>query len=93
MNHIQQKFEEFHANNPQVYQAFRDLAIQVKKSGKNEFSSAMIFERMRWTQMIETEGGDGYKINNNFRAYYARKLMDDDPENFFCFFKTKNLSA
>lgn len=70
------EFEEFHANNPHVYELYVKYALEAKARGRRRFSIAMITERIRWYTTIETDD-DEYKINNNHKAFYARKLMED----------------
>ena len=46
----------------------------------------MLFERMRWYSTVEARGReDGYKLNNNYRAFYARLWLRDhqDLPDFF----------
>ena len=39
----------------------------------------MLFEVVRWNRLLRT-GDRGFKLNNNFTAYYARLLMEREPE-------------
>jgi hypothetical protein len=65
-------FEEFHRNNPEIWRHFKFYADQARARGRKCFSSNAIFERIRWFVDIETNGAGELKLNNNFRAYYAR---------------------
>lgn len=65
--------------NPIVYRLFMSYAQQVMKSGRDKYSAQAIFERIRWHMDLETDG-DEFKINNNYRPYFARKLMAEYPE-------------
>lgn len=89
--HIQEAFEKYHKANPHVFEFFKHFSTQAKKSGMQQFSANAIFERMRWHLNIETIG-EPFKLSNNYRAYYARKLMKECPE-FEGFFKIKQLAA
>jgi hypothetical protein len=40
----------------------------------------LITERIRWELYITTKSDDGFKINNNHRAFYSRKFMNMYPE-------------
>jgi hypothetical protein len=41
----------------------------------------MLFEVMRWNWFMTTTDPDSdFKLNNNYRSRYARKLMDEYPE-------------
>ena len=64
-------FENFHNKNPDVWRLFKKFALQAISTGREHYSSNAIFERIRWHVEIENRG-DEVKLNNNFRAYYAR---------------------
>lgn len=76
---IDEQFASFHRQNPHVYSALRDLAIRTKRSGAKKYGMAGLFEVLRWTHTITTNG-DEFKLNNNYRALYARLLMKNEPE-------------
>lgn len=77
-------FEKFHTDNPQVWFLFRKFSIQAHNAGRSHYSSNAIFERIRWHIEIDTGGGE-VKLNNNFRAHYARMfhLARPDLDGFF----------
>lgn len=79
-------FSEYHEKNPQVYVLFKKYAQMALDRGFKKFSAKAIFERLRWHYSVETEG-DEFKLNNNYTAYYARKLMAE-PE-FMGFFELR----
>jgi hypothetical protein len=65
--------------NPKVYALFQQFARQMSDRGRR-FGIGLLAERVRWECMFVTAGGTHeYKINNNYRAYIARKLVQDDP--------------
>lgn len=72
-------FETFHANNPDVWPLFQKFALAVIATGRKHYSSNAIFERIRWHVEIETVG-DTVKLNDHFRAYYARMFHLAYPE-------------
>lgn len=76
---IQEKFEAFHAENPGVYAELVKLALRVRGAGRARYGIATLFEVMRYRRDIQTSG-DVFKLNNNFRALYARKIMEENPE-------------
>ena len=88
---LQRKFEEYHRENPHVYKLFQKYALEILGAGHERFSAKAIFERIRWHIAMETTG-DTYKLNNNYTAFYARKLMDDQPM-FKGFFETREQKA
>lgn len=77
---LEAAFEEFHTAHPEVYGQLKSLAIAaVVRRGRRRLSINQLFEVVRWN--LETMGGDeaGFKLNNNHRAFYARRLMADVP--------------
>jgi len=81
---IQERFETFHHANPQIYAKLLEFALQMKRSGRREhYGVKALFERLRWHYDFEaqrTPGAGAFKINNDFTAYYARLLMENEPE-------------
>jgi len=63
--------------NPTAYALFLRFARQAAARGK-PFGIKAIAERVRWE--CEFEYGGEVKINNNYPAYIARRLMVDVPE-------------
>jgi hypothetical protein len=76
---MQQQFELFHELNPEVYDMIVGIALDLKEMGFKNAGIALIFERLRWLYAIQTTGDD-YKLNNNYRAFYARLVMYREPE-------------
>lgn len=76
---LRERFEQFHEQNPQVFAALRQEALHLRRHGVHRWGIASLFERLRWLTAIET-GGDSFRLNNDYRAFYARKLMDETPE-------------
>jgi len=76
---LQRAFEEFHKENPHVYEVFKRFTFEAIGAGRNRFGAWMIWNRMRWYTTIETRG-EAFKLNNNHIAYYARMFMADFPQ-------------
>jgi hypothetical protein len=72
------RFAEYHAQNPQVYEVLRRFALEAKAAGRERLSINMLHERARWFTTVEEIGGD-YKLNNNWRPFYSRLLMTNEP--------------
>lgn len=77
-------FAEYHADNPKVYGLLRRFALEARRAGRDRLSINLLFERVRWYTDVETVG-DSFKVNNTFRAWYARLLMAEEPELAECF--------
>lgn len=84
---LERRFVAFHRANPQVYVQLRTLALTAKRAGVRKFGIAALFERLRWLSLVET-AGDPYRLNNSYRAPYARLLMAQEPE-LRAFFTTR----
>jgi len=74
------EFERFDAENPHVWKLFERFTFEAIASGRRHFSISLITERIRWELYITTKSDDGFKINNNHRAFYSRKFMNMYPE-------------
>jgi hypothetical protein len=88
---IQQRFEEFHAEHPEVYDKLCELARAVKARGFNQMGIALLYERARWFYTFEIANTD-YKLSNDFRSRYARLIMQREPD-LADFFTTRELTA
>jgi hypothetical protein len=84
------KFNQYHRDNPQVYELFKRFTFMAIKRGHNRLSAWMIANRIRWETSIETFSVDEYKISNDYIALYARMFMRDHPQ-YDGFFKTKEM--
>jgi len=74
---IAENFEKFHAENPHVFEMFSRFAIEMWLR-REHGSASLIFERMRWEFMLDT-GHDAPRLNNNYRALYAREWEGRNP--------------
>jgi hypothetical protein len=70
------EFCTFHSTNPHVYERLVEYARQVQRAGYTSYGIGALWERLRWYFDIETaDPNSAFKLNNNYRAYYARLLM------------------
>lgn len=72
------RFLAYHAANPQIYQQLRRFAREAVQAGAKRLSINLLFERVRWFTAVEAQD-DAFKVNNTFRAWYARLLMQQEP--------------
>jgi hypothetical protein len=77
-DHIQQKFERFHQENPHVLTTLERLATEWFEY-HDTVSVKMLWENMRWRLGIETQG-EPFKLPNNYPSRYARLLIARHPE-------------
>lgn len=77
---ITARFEQFHRDNPTVYLTLVRLAREwVQRTGRHKLGIATLFERARWEIALATSDPD-WKLNNTYRAYYARLIMRREPD-------------
>jgi hypothetical protein len=84
------KFEQFHRDNPRVYELIARFIGEIREKGFRHYSINSIFERIRWHVDIETRAEDPFKLNNNYRSHYVRKIEQDFPH-LKGFFATRTL--
>ena len=70
--------ETYDRENPEIWQEFKRIALKLIGKGVGRYSAKAIFEVIRYDKTIET-GVEGFKLNNNFTAYYARKFIETFP--------------
>ena len=66
-------------DNPKAMKMLEDYAMHAWASGA-QIGIALLVERVRWVHVVERRDEEGYKINNNHRAYIARELMRRRPQ-------------
>ncbi len=77
---LEDRFWEFHEANPDVYRRLRALALQMRRRGVVRYGMAGLFEVLRWEHAMQTSDPEGFKLNNDYRSFYARLLMEREPE-------------
>lgn len=77
---LEQNFNRYHRENPQVYRMMVRLAREWRRRrGDQPCGIGMLFETARWH--LNTAGdGEPLALNNNYRAFYARLIMDTEPD-------------
>lgn len=73
-------FKTFHRTNPIVWRLFEQFTLDLIRAGRGNYSSNAIFERIRWQIDVDLVIAEEIKLNNNFRAYYARLFHVAHPE-------------
>ena len=71
---IREAFLRFHGDNPHIYDELVMLARRAKRRGAQRIGIGMLFEVLRWRWTLRADG-DTFKLNNNYRSYYARLIM------------------
>ena len=76
---LEERFLVFHRANPHVYESLKQLALDLVNRGHETIGIGMIYEVCRWQQYLRTSDPQGFKLNNDFRAPFARMLMRCEP--------------
>lgn len=75
------KFAEFHGKNPQVYTTLVKLAREWKARRHNKLSIELLVNVFRWNMYMQTnDPNSDFKINNNYKSRYARKIMLENAD-------------
>ena len=82
---IRHDFEIYHEQHPEVYAHLVALARQWHRATRKKIGIATLYERLRWEYGITGRDQHGFKLNNNYRAYYARLIMEENPDLAFMF--------
>lgn len=78
---ITDRAEEFHTDNPWVLEELARLAIELKNDGYERWSVDGLLHTIRFASRRRiNRDGSGFRINNSFSSFYARKLMQEYPE-------------
>jgi len=84
---IADRAERFHRRNPNVYRFAVRVARYMKSRGLRQYGIGAVWEVMRFKYLESF--GDVYKLNNNYRAWYARRIMRLEPD-LADFFRTRD---
>lgn len=72
-------FVTFHRDHPEIYRLFVKLTFELKTAGIRRYSVSAIFERMRWSEIVE-RGNRDFKLNNSYRSCLVRTALLEFPE-------------
>lgn len=75
-----QRAAEFHEANPHVYRLLVQYAREMRAAGHRRVGIELLWNRMRWDWMLDTDSGDDFKLNQNFKAWYARRIMEREAD-------------
>lgn len=86
---IQQAFDDYHKNNPKVYEKFKELSLNAIKKGKKKISFKLILNVIRWEHFMNVNEQTDvflnnelrkFKINDAYASRYARMFINEFPE-------------
>jgi hypothetical protein len=89
---IQDRFERFHSDNPEVYDHFCQIVREARNKGFTNWSARAIFHVMRWEDRgpVTGDAGEDYLLNNDYSSRYARRWQTYHPD-ISGFFETRKL--
>jgi len=74
-----ERFAEFHRNNPQVFAELRRLAREARQTGRR-VGIRCLWEVMRWNLAVRTDRpAHDFKLNDHYHSRYAR-LLNEEPD-------------
>lgn len=77
---IEERFQNFDAANPHIYQLIERMAVDLAARGHRRIGIKMIWETLRYRYAVQSTGDDTYHLNNIYTSRYARKLTLAHPE-------------
>lgn len=76
---LDERSAAFHASHPWILEALEELAAQWVAEGGGRIGIKALFEHLRWSSPY-LEGGEPFRLNNNYTSRYARLLCARHPE-------------
>ena len=77
---IPERAERFHLAHPWVFDQLKDLAMMLRGRGHTRYGIGGLFEVLRWHRAMQIDEQERFKLCNDYRAWYARHLMQTVPE-------------
>lgn len=71
----EEKFLAHHRAHPEIYRAFKALALEWYGLGEEHWGAAAIFEVLRYKSKVSGKPDDDFKVNNDHRSRYARLFL------------------
>ena len=81
------RFEEYDQANPEIYELFKTFAFEMIFAGRRHYSARTVIHRIRWHTDLHARTNDGFKINNDYSPFYARKFESEFPQHMGFFAK------
>lgn len=78
---IQDRFEAYHRDNPNVYSMLVSLArYHIRRRRGVRLGIGYLFEILRWRFFLQVGTLDAFKFNNDFRSRYVRLIEEHEPD-------------
>jgi len=79
-NTLARRFMLHHLTNPEMWKAYESLALEAIATGRESIGVGALTEVLRWDAYDVGDKAEGYKVSNDFRAFYARMFAHVHPE-------------
>jgi hypothetical protein len=89
---IAERFAEFDEQHPEVYEMYKRFAFELRSRGCERGSTQQILGRIRWETNVNPGKDGGFRVNEQFKKLYAKKLVAED-ESFRDFFEFRERRA
>jgi len=89
---IDGRFDRYHDSHPEVYHELVKLARRMVRAGRSRYGISALCEVMRWNLSLQKPDSEPYKLNNDYRACYARLIMQQESD-LAGFFETRARSS
>lgn len=78
---IQERFNQFHFDNPQIYDFLLKLIEEQHKCGRIHCGIRTFYENLRWNVSLGNVKVNGqFKLNDNYTSRYVRLLIRANPQ-------------
>lgn len=77
---MERRFWEFHERNPRVYDRLVAMTRLKLSRGRPQVGMGQLFEVLRWEWDLTHDFREEFKLNNNYRAFYARLIEKNHPD-------------
>lgn len=77
--HLRDRFMKFHIRNPAIYLALETAAMNYQRRGERTGIARLVEELRYDPKIVGVDATSKFKINNSYRAFYARMLIEHHP--------------
>jgi len=86
------KYEAFKEANPWVLKTLTQMSHELQNRGYSHYGIAALVEVLRYEYALTNDPTSEFKFNNNYRAFMAREIMQNNPS-LDGFFETRKSVA
>lgn len=88
---MEDRFRTWCLENPHIVRRIAEMALDLRRAGRRHYGIKALFEVVRYETALR-EADTRLKLNNDYTARLARKLMREHPE-LDGFFEIRELTA